>query len=356
VTCYRIFLASFLLLAVGIASAELGQALSTKLLVESSDLIVVGRVESVQQTGAGEATFHEHTYARRDFRATITVDQIVKGDPVSSSFILSYSTPAMDSFGNVAEGGLIADSYRIVFLKKTPTGYAFASPYFPSLPASPVSCGPDWDLGHDAYHKVMQRVLDVLCTHSGTDEKRVAVGILNWSDDSSAAPFLKAALSLLDVKADPVVRTSIIGDLLKWRDLSVLSLAEVDLFEPSQHTDGYLKSNLLLAISSLDPQISVPLLTRALTLPETEARIGAARFLEYTKSDAALDALLSALDDPDREVQFAVMQSLGNLTNQHYWRPQTTETDAAWFACIQHWRQFGGQRRHKLTPSSANLS
>ena len=194
------------------------------------------------------------------------------------------------------------------------------------------------------------------CVRTGTDEKRVAVGILNWSDDSSAAPFLKAALSLLDVKADPVVRTSIIGDLLKWRDLSVLSLAEVDLFEPSQHTDGYLKSNLLLAISSLDPQISVPLLTRALTLPETEARIGAARFLEYTKSDAALDALLSALDDPDREVQFAVMQSLGNLTNQHYWRPQTTETDAAWFACIQHWRQFGGQRRHKLTPSSANLS
>jgi hypothetical protein len=152
---------------------ELMPGLSTGELVESSDLIVVGRVERVQQTGAGEAMFHEHTYARRDFRGEITVDQIIKGDSVSSNFILSYSTPAMGRFGDVAEEGLIAKSYRIVFLKKTPSGYAFASPYYPSLPASPMACGPDWDLGQDAYHKVLQRVLNVLCTRSGTDEKRV---------------------------------------------------------------------------------------------------------------------------------------------------------------------------------------
>jgi HEAT repeat protein len=157
-----------------------------------------------------------------------------------------------------------------------------------------------------------------------------------------------------DVKADPVLRTSIISDLLKWKDLTVLSLAEDELFLPSRHTEGYLKSNLLLAVSSLDPQISIPLLTRALKLPETEARVGAARFLEYTHSDTALDALLSALDDPDREVQFAVMQSLGNLTSQHQWRPKTTETDAAWFACVQYWHEFGQHRRPTLVPSSAN--
>jgi hypothetical protein len=160
----------------------------------------------------------------------------------------------MDRFGDVAEEGLVAKSYRIVFLKKTPSGYAFASPYYPSLPASPMACGPDWDLGQDAYHKVLQRVLDVLCTRSGTDEKRVAVGLINWQCDSSAAPFLKAALTLPEVRSDPVVRTSIVGDLLKWRELTVLPLAEADLFQPSQHTDGYLKSNLLLAISSLDPR------------------------------------------------------------------------------------------------------
>jgi hypothetical protein len=234
-----------------------------------------------------------------------------------------------------------------VFLKRTPTGYAFASPYTASLPASPASCGPNWPVEpeQDAYHEVLQAILDVLCTSSDFQEKRMALATLRWDQDSSAAPFLKAVMALPDVKADPVLRTSIIGDLLEWKDLTALSLAEDDLFLPSQHTDAYLKSNLLLAVSSLDPRLSVPLLTRALKLPEPEARVGAARFLEYTHSDTALDGLLSALDDPDRDVQFAVMQSLGNLTNQHRWRPNTIETDARWFACIQHWREFGERRR-----------
>jgi HEAT repeat protein len=107
-------------------------------------------------------------------------------------------------------------------------------------------------------------------------------------------------------------------------------------------------------VSSLDPTISVPLLTRALKLPEPEVRVGAARFLEYTHSDGALDGLLSALDDPDREVQFAVMQSLGNLTNQHQWRPQTIDADTTWFACIQHWHEFEKQRKGVLPPLAAN--
>ncbi len=328
---------------------------SIKNLVELADLIIVGKVERVQQTGTGEVTFRDHTYKRLDFRAEITVDQTIRGDPAPSEFILSYSTPSMDGVGNVAEGGLLADTYRVVFLKKTPKGYAFASPYYAALPASPTSCGRQWgiDLGNDAYHEVLHRVLDVLCTPSGVEEKRLAVGTLNWGEDSSATPFLNAVMSLPDVKADPVLRTSIISGLLKWKDLTVLSLAEDELFLPSGHTEGYLKSNLLLAVSSLDPQISVPLLTRALKLPEPEARVAAARFLEYTDSNTALDGLLTALDDTDRDVQFAVMQSLGNLTNQHQWRPQTTETNAAWFGCIQHWREFGMQRR-TLMSSPAN--
>ena len=80
--------------------------------------------------------------------------------------------------------------------------------------------------------------------------------------------------------------------------------------------------------SSLDPQISIPLLARVLKLPQPDESVAAARFLEYTNSQAALDVLLSALDDPDRQVQFAVMQSRGNLTNQHQWRPNSIDSDS----------------------------
>lgn len=328
---------------------------STKSLVSQADLIVMGKVERVEQINEGSATLQSTTYTRRDFQATIRVDETIKGEPSPSRLIFNYSTPALDSLGNVAEGGLPPNSYRIVFLKKTPTGYVFASPYYPSLPASSTPCGPDsqMNLGTDAYHKVLQRVLDVVCASSTREEKQLAIDTLNWDEDSSAAPLLKSALNLPEVNSNPVLRTTILSDLLKWKDLSVLPSAKNDLFQSSEHVDAYLKSNLLLAISSLNPQLSVPLLTRALTLPEPEARVGAARFLEYTNSDSALDPLLSAIDDPDREVQFAVMQSLGNLTNQHQWRPQTTGTDASWFACIKHWKEFGAQR-HTSESKPAN--
>jgi HEAT repeat protein len=140
------------------------------------------------------------------------------------------------------------------------------------------------------------------------------------------------------------LRMAIVSDPLHWKDLSVLPLAEEDLFDQSVESPFYPKWNLVLAISSLEPQISVPLLARVLKSPEPEDRVAAARFLEYTDSQTALDVLLSALDDPDREVQFAVMQSLGNLTNQHWWRPNTVDPDSHWSVCIEHWWEFEAQR------------
>jgi len=309
----------------------------------------------VQQTGTGSVELNGVDYARLDFQAGMSVDETIKGRSAPVSFTFSYSIPAIDSVGNVAEGGLAPNTYRVVFLKKTATGYAFVSPYYPSIPSASKSCGPNWQvqLGEDAYHKVLQGLLDLLCTDSTPEEKQSALFDLNWNEDSSAAPFLRAALNLPDVKSNRTLRMSIVSDLLHWKDLSVLPLAEEDLFDQTVRSPFFPKSNLVLAISSLEPQISVPLLARVLKLPEPEERVAAARFLEYTNSETALDILLSALDDHDREVQFAVMQSLGNLTGQHYWRPNTgtTESDPHWVSCIQHWREFGEQRNADRTKS-----
>lgn len=249
--------------------------------------------------------------------------------------------------GNVAEGGLAPNTYRVVFLKKTPKDYAFVDPYYPSLPAASGSYGPNWqiELAKDAYHKVLQRLLNLLCTDSTSEEKQLALFALNG--DSSAAPFLKAALNLPNVKSNPTLRMSIVSDLLHWKDLSVLPLAEEDLFDQSVKSPFYPKSNLVLAISSLNPQISVPLLARARRLSDPEVRRAAASFLQYTNAKSSLDVLLSALDDPDREVQFAVMQSLGNLTKQYQWRPNTVDSDSHWIACIEHWREFEAQRNNR---------
>lgn len=233
-----------------------------------------------------------------------------------------------------------------IFLYKNSSGYKFASPYYPSIPASPTSCDPSWQakLSEDAYGKVLGRVLDFLCTDSTPEEKRSVFLVLNW-EDSSAAQFLKAALSLPSVKSDQNLRIAIVSDLLHWNDLSVLPMAEDDLFNRSVQSVFFPKSNLVLAVSGLEPKISIPLLARVLKMPEPDERGAAARFLEYTNSQDAVGVLLSDLDDPDREVQFAVMQSLGNLTNQRQWRPTTIDTDSHWEACIAHWRDFEKQTK-----------
>ncbi len=123
----------------------------------------------------------------------------------------------------------------------------------------------------------------MLCTDSSPGEKQSALFRLN-QEDSVAAPFLKASLILPDVKSDPTLRMAIVSDLLHWKDLSVLPLAEEDLFDQSVRSPFYPKSNLVLAISSLESHISIPLHARVLKLPETEDRVAAARFMEYTKS------------------------------------------------------------------------
>jgi hypothetical protein len=337
-------------LALGIACAEanLVPTLSIKGLTDSSDLIIAGKVERVREIGSGSIELNGIERSRLDFQADIRVDETIKGASAPVRFTFRYSTPTADSMGNVAEGGLVPNAYRVVFLKKATAGFAFASPYYPSIPAASNYCGKG-DIDEDAYRRVLQRLLDLLCTDSTSYEKRSALFLLNWADDSGAVPFLKGALSFPNVRSDSTLRMSIVSYLLHWRDLSVLPLAEQDLFDQSVQSSFFPKSNLVLAASSLEPQISVPLLARVLKSPEPEMRIAAARFLEYTNSQTALGVLLSALDDPNREVQFAVMQSLGNLTNQHQWRPNTTDSDSHWKACVQHWREFE-TRRDARTP------
>jgi hypothetical protein len=148
------------------------------------------------------------SYRRQDYVADISVDETIKGEPLPRRFILNFSIPSADAWGNVSHGSLLPNTYRVIFLNKTSSGYRFVSPYSPSIPASSKSCGPNWQvkLREDAYSKVLERLLAFLCTESTAEEKQSVWLILNSWEDSSAAPFLKAALSLPSVSSNPTTR------------------------------------------------------------------------------------------------------------------------------------------------------
>src|SRR5258708_31091256 len=108
----------------GIVGANPGQARSTRGVVDPAVLIIAGRVERVHQTGAGAIEFEGREYTRLDLQAEMSVDETIKGEPVPFRFTFSYSRPAVDRMmANVPDGGLAPNTYRVVFLRKTTTGY-----------------------------------------------------------------------------------------------------------------------------------------------------------------------------------------------------------------------------------------
>lgn len=131
-------------------------------------------MERVQGTATGEVTPNGVEYPRQDYAAEISVDETIKGEPVPRRFILNFSTPSTDAWGNVAQGSIQPGTYRVIFLNRTSSGYKFVSPYSPSIPASPESCSPNWrvKLSEDAYGRVLERLLNLLCTDSTSEEKQ----------------------------------------------------------------------------------------------------------------------------------------------------------------------------------------
>ena len=140
------------------------------------------------------------------------------------------------------------------------------------------------------------------------------------------------------MQQDADVRPNLVAALLRNQYDPAIALAEHELFDHETTSSLNVRLNLLYGLQGVNPSKSVPLLARALRLPESEFRQVAARALQSTESDSAINPLLLALNDPDRDVQFCVMQSLGYLNHELEWRPHGTEKDAFWDECIAHWQ------------------
>jgi len=75
---------AFVALALGTTPmvADLAPALSTRSLANSADLIIVGKVERVQQTGWGDIAYRGVNFPPRDYAADISGDEMSKGEPL----------------------------------------------------------------------------------------------------------------------------------------------------------------------------------------------------------------------------------------------------------------------------------
>ncbi len=208
-------------------------------------------------------------------------------------------------------------------------------------------CAPDAsssDQSPDILSRVLSRLTDAIFSVSSSEQdKAEAIRQLGAVDTGTVVSALRNFIASDVARQNEYLRTEALVALLNQKDESLkdeslVGLAESELLSGSA---PYWKSNLLFALQrAVPPSRSIPILARALALPDAEMRTSAAVAIYQTDSPEGIQPLLEPLDDPDPEVAFAVMQGLGNLTKQYEWRPKSTEQIRIGFGALNHWRDF----------------
>ena len=200
----------------------------------------------------------------------------------------------------------------MVFLKSSFGKYEFVDAEYASLPLpreriSGVPPAPQDNI----YLQVVSRLAESLFDRDlFVQERIVRLSDLPISDDHT--PYLTEVLeSALDSSAgaDPDFRSNLIAALVLRNDRAALPKLRQALFSSAGGVIS--RGNLIFALQFVDSKTAVPILAQALTLPDAELREDAAQALQNAGKNAsqeAINALLAALDDPDREAQSYVMQ------------------------------------------------
>jgi hypothetical protein len=321
-------------------------------LINSSDVVAVAYVSAVSQTGSGTVDVPGGETIQAHFRfAVLQLKEVLKGAPASTDIAVRYTilySPAGWG-GGVPQGytirdTLIPNSTRLIFLKSVGDHYEFTNGSYLSIVCAPED--PSRAEPPDTFDRVLSRITNSLFSASvPQQEKAEAIRQLGAVKTDSVVPALRTFVQGDVARDDELLRTEAVVALLRHRDESLIDAAESELLSGST---AYWKSNLLFAITqAVPPWRSIPILAEVLAGSSAQMRTSAAMAIYETNSAAGIAPLLRALDDPDPEVAFAVMQGLGNLTRNYAWRPKSTEPDADWSRCLNHWREYRERWNHK---------
>jgi hypothetical protein len=118
------------LLLVGRGSATVIPTLDLRSLVNAADMIAVGQITQVTDTGNMSMNIRGHDMLVSIMKVQMRVDKVIKGDSEADiEFQLLLPVEGM-GYRSVPR-----DSYRLVFLKQEAGHLKPASPYYPSFPA-----------------------------------------------------------------------------------------------------------------------------------------------------------------------------------------------------------------------------
>jgi len=325
--------AMLLLLLVTLARPTIIPALSVPDLVEGADVIVIGHIDAITERGRISVEVGNKDMPARLMAAQINVDKSLKGSP-NSSLVVEFAIPE----GASGYGRLSPNTYRMMFLKRTPAGYTFVSPYYGSLGAVP-----DVPLNSDSpLENVTLQLRGVLENATASQsEKMEAIYALDTIRTPSGTKGLKRMLT--DKSLDLQLTASAL--LLARNDLAGLELAESTLTTPGPGVSSNALRNLRAGIVTgvKDPE-AVPALSRLLRVANTDTRRAAVYALRRTGAQSALPALAEAISDTDPQVRLDGMKGLAEITNQAEWHPKVEGFNADEAKYLQYWKDWVQQK------------
>ena len=306
-------------------------------LVAKSDVVATGTVSILGD--ADPTTIRTpggQVFGGRLIAVELLVDQVLKGQHEPGNIRFQFSRPDTD-FG-IGYGELQSLKYRILFLKRNGDSYEPTSPYYPSLisiAGDPVNATASLDAVLDAIVRVIPS------REASVADKREAIHDLWGVRNGVAMGGLRLALR----DNDPSLQLGAAAALLAAGDVEALAVAEPALLKPEAGLAPELLPNLRGALGyGIKSEEAVPSLARLMRAPEVDTRRAAADALRHTRADAAVPALVRALEDIDRMVQYSAVMGLAEITRQLNGAPSIPLFQQNPDPYLTFWREWSKRR------------
>ena len=320
-------------------------------LTARSPIIVVGEVQTIERLGDGKIITTYQTYPASRMAAIVQVDEVLKGEVPSRKIRIEYLQGDSLRCTGPNSNLLLEKTYRMLFLKADEGKYIFTAPVQSWMPMSRDRAVLPQAPGADVYSRVLQHLAETLSSKNATAQDQYdAITALESERSPAVAEIFRSVLNGPTATAGSYLRLQLMSVLIgRFNDTTYLPELTKAFFAPQDPKHPTYRGDLIGAVQDLKPSKARPLLIRALKLPDAWDRASAAMVLKQFPSSATINALLDAVDDPDRVAQFQIMEALSHLLDPYHlrWIPplKSNPQDPAWKACLEHWKQVASVRK-----------
>lgn len=310
------------------ARATIVHPLDVPSLVESSDVIVSGRVISVNPLGPGNIQLPGGQISGQKFLATIAVDETLKGAIETNNLSVEFVLPDAPA----AVRGIPQNRYGIFFLQRVASSFKAADPTYPFLPATPGA--------HPTTGSPLDRVItklgDTVTDSNATEaETTAALAALATIPGNAATDVLRQALEA----TSGTLRLHVAAKLVARNDVTGLAIVETALLHP-EASRSRLQQELAGSLAGLKNAKAIPSLSRLLAMNEPLVTKSAAIALRQSASTDALEPLSRLLASNDEQVRYYAAVGMGEITKQDEWTPTFAEFHEHEAKYLSYWRQW----------------